>query len=384
MLLINSSFVGGLGAARKAASFVKFIENRINYSIFTDSASANKLELFGLKPDKIVTVPDECGSEDIYSAVRDSLSSIKYDTMISFGWRTYVPADAISRDKPVLIVDGGWPERFESYPSPFWKDVYKKVDAYCLTNHFGNPELTGLLSPHGEARFQWIFHPFQESEVLWHINVRNNLKQVKESLPYYLPGHRVIFLNMDHDYISPKQGTFTGGWLDPQQVDECRGFVTRLIVELDALKQPILLLMHEKISAQFEPVIAQCNSLKVFSYPTLPLEQHHIWRAGADLVLLRAARSVGAAQVALSNIPALHTICPASGNYMGELSSCKIAQEMGIAEFVDHQNVSLAEAIMNHLDSDRAKELAAQAQIEALRFWYSNGPENLLDLMSLS
>jgi|AGTN01.2.fsa_nt_gi hypothetical protein len=382
MLLINSSFVGGLGAARKTASFIKFIENRTRYSLLTDSASARKLELFGLKADTVVPVSAESQPEEIYSAVRESLSAVDYDAMISFGWRTYVPADAIGRDRPVLIVDGGWPEKFESYPSPFWKDVYSRVDAYCLTNHFGNPELTELISSHDETKFRWIFHPFQQSEILWHLNLRQKIEQIKPSLPFHVPGHRVIFLNMDHDYISPIQGTFTGGWLNPKQIDECRGFVTRLIVELDALKQPLILVTHETIAAQFEPVIAQCRFLKVFSHPALSLEQHHIWRACADLVLLRAARSVGAAQVALSGIPALHTICPATGNYMGELSSCQIAQQMGIAKYVDHQAVSIADSIMNHLDSDESKELADLAQIEAITFWCTNGPENLLNLLS--
>lgn len=56
MLLINSSFVGGLGAARKTASFLKHIRH-IDHILFTDSESVAKLELVGLKPDRVVAVP---------------------------------------------------------------------------------------------------------------------------------------------------------------------------------------------------------------------------------------------------------------------------------------------------------------------------------------
>lgn len=381
MLLINSSFVGGLGAARKTASLVKSIERRVNYLLFTDSEGVGKLELVGLRPDLVVTIPDGSAPENVYAAVRNRLSSVKYDAMISFGWRSYVPADAIERSKPVVIVDGGWPERFEGYPSPFWKDIYCKVNAYCLTNHFFSPGLADLPKHSSEVPFRWVFHPFQEDEVQWHVGLRSKLNTLREHLPYYEAGRRVIFLNMNPDYIDPMQGTFTGGWLNPKQLDECRGFVTRLLVELDSVKNPLSLLVHRDIARQFAPVIAQCRRLRVVPCPALNPEEHHIWRTGADLVLLRSTRSVGAAQVALSNVPTLHVICPTSDDYMGEQSSCKIAQSMGIAESIDHEAISLSDAIMNYLDSNRPAEVARKAQFEALSFWRMNGPDTLLELM---
>lgn len=381
MLLINSSFVGGLGAARKTASFLKSLEQRVSYLLLTDSAALKKLELVGLKPDLVVTVPNVTVPEEIYTAVRKKLSSVKYDAMISFGWRSYVPADAIKRGKPVVIVDGGWPERCEDYPSPFCKDVYRNLKAYCLTAHFSNPALTDLLKHRGEIPFRWVFHPFQNDEVNWHIGLRREITTVRERLPYYEAGRRTIFLNMNPDYVDPRQGTFTGGWLSPKQLDECRGFVTRLLVELDNVTDPLTLLVHQDIARQFDSVIKQCRRLKVVSFPSLSPEEHHIWRTGADVVLLRSTRSVGAAQVALSNIPALNTICPANENYMGEYSSCKIAQSMGIAEVVDHETVSLSDAIMNYIDSRRSVEVASKAQIEARSFWQTNGPESLLELL---
>lgn len=379
MLLINSSFVGGLGAARKTASFIKHINGRIDYRLLTDSASVEKLVLVGLQPDKVITIEEASPPEKIYDAVHSSLSSIEYEAMISFGWRTFVPANAIERNKPVVIVDGGWPECLGDYPSPFWKEIYTSIKSYCLTSHFFHPEMNNLLKQYREIPFKWIFHPFQVDEIRWHTELRDNLIKNRSSLPYYLPGHRSIFLNMNEEYVEPTQGSFTGGWLKPSQLDECRGFVTRLLMELDGAKEPLVLIVSREIARQFEPVISCCRTLKVMPRPPLNIEKHHIWRAGADLVLVRAARSVGAAQVALSNTPALHMICPARDDYMGELSSCKIAERMGIAKFVDHEKMSLRDAILDHLDSKISQELSWQAQIQALSFWQTNGPESLLE-----
>ncbi len=380
MLLINSSFVGGLGAARKTASFIKHIRN-VNYILFTDFASIEKLELVGLKPDRVVVVPKNCSDEEVYSSVKESLLPIKYDAMISFGWRTYVPADAIERQKPAVTVDGGWPERLESYPSPFWKDVYSQLKVYCLTNYFYAPELDELVKHRTKVPYQWIFHPFSEDEIRWHIELRQKLKNGKISPPYHKQGQATIFLDMNQDYVEPNQGMFTGGWLKPRQLDECRGFITRLIVELDSVREPLSLLLHQNIALQFEPVIKKCRKLNVVSFPSLSPEGHHILRASCDLVLLRATRNVGAAQVALSNTPAMHMICPTSDDYMGELSSCKIAEKMGIAESVNHEMVSLADAIMNYLNSSKSIEVSNLAQEKALSFWKSKGPDSLLDLV---
>ncbi|MBY0357242.1 MAG: hypothetical protein K2W82_04505 [Candidatus Obscuribacterales bacterium] len=379
MLLVNSSFVGGFGAARKAASFVKHIEQHTDFFLLTDSASLEKLKLVGLEPDRVINIKENFSAKEIYAAVETSLTALKYDALVSFGWRTFVPAAAVEKGVPAVIVDGGWPERLESHPSPFCKDVYTKLKTYYLTSHFFSPELNNLLSHREEIAFEWMFHPFQEKEIRWHTKIRDKLKG--QRLPYYLPGYKTIFLDMSWDYVDPKQAIFTGGWLKPKMLDECRGFVTRLLMELDSSGESLLLIVQQNIAKQFEPVIAQCRTLKVVACPALSPEEHQIWRAGADLVLLRAARSVGAAQVALSDTPALHMICPASDDYMGELSSCKIAEKMGIAKFMSHENESLAQAVMNHLESGKSLEIAKQVQSEALSFWKTNGPDCLLDLV---
>ncbi len=377
MLLVNSSFVGGLGAARKTASFLKNIKHK-NHILFTDSASVEKLELVGLKPHIVVDISQECSQKDIYSAVKNSLKPVKYDAMISFGWRTYVPADAIERNKPAVIVDGGWPEQQQISPGPFWKEVYDNLKAYCLTNHFYHQELDRLLNDGDKMPYQWIFHPFSNEEIRWHTELRDKLKTGEIRLPYNKRGYATIFLDMGKDYVQPHQGSFTGGWLKPRQLDECRGFLTRLLVELDSVHESILLFLNESIAQQCEPIIRKCRNLKVVPFPDLSPEGHHILRAGADLVLLRAARNVGAAQVALSNVPALHIICPSTDDYMGEASSCKIAEKMGIAISADHENVSLADTILNHLESSRSCQVSRLAQQAALSFWKTNGPDTLL------
>jgi len=380
MLLINSSFVGGLGAARKTASFLKHIRH-IDHILFTDSESVAKLELVGLKPDRVVVVPKRASSEHNYKNVRESLFDVNYDAMISFGWRTYAPADAIDRNKPAIIVDGGWPESPEEYPSSFCREVYCNLKAYCLTSHFYIPELDRLLKNRSDIPFRWIFHPFSEREIKFHTELLKNIENGTVQSPYQKRGHTSIFLDMNQDYVNPHQSSFTGGWLTSKQLDECRGFVSRLIIELESVGEPILLFIHQRIAEQFEPIIKECRTLKVVPFPSLNSEGHNILRASADLVLLRATRNVGAAQVALSGISALHMICPSSDDYMGELSSCKIAERMGIAVYVDHEMVSLSDAIMRYLNSSKSIEVSALAQQNALSFWKTHGPDELLELV---
>jgi hypothetical protein len=383
MLLVNSSFVGGLGGARKAACLIQHLNQRaIKYRLVTDCHSLDKLRLVGLNPDVVFDVSSGMSSSQLYREVGQRLRRIEYDGMISFGWRTYVPLNAVERSKPAIIIDGGWPRTVEGMPSPFCKDVYQQLTAYCLTNFFFDVRLDSLLPLEHKIPFRWIAQPFDKEEVAWLKSLADR-KSKKTRMHTGGSGSSTIFLDMNPEYVDPRQGTFTGGWLTPRQLDECRGFVSRLIVELDSAREPLVLVVHEKIARQLGPVVSKCVNLKIICHPSLPPAEHHQLRAGADLVILRAIRCVGATQAALSLVPALHAICPAAEEYMGEKYSCEIAEDLEIACSLDHEAASLRDGIMQHLYSQKSSDTATRAQQVALQSWKERGPDYILNLLGM-
>jgi len=384
LLIVNASFVGGLGGARKAVSFSRHLRNRgIAFKLVTDSQSLGKLRLFGLEPEVVFPVHPTMSASDIYAQVREAMRAVSYDAMVSFGWRTFVPADAVWRSKPVVIVDGGWPRSINDWPSPFCREVYEKLAAYCLTNWFCDHRLDGLLPGNVGINFQWIAQPLDEVEIAWHLAVAEYREDGRDHSDREGAPRRIL-LDMNPDYIDPRQGTFTAGWLTPGQLDECRGFVSRLLVELDSAKEPLELIMHEEISREFAPVRSRCHNLKVTSHKSLPPSHHHRLRVESDLSITRATRCVGTTQAALSQVPTLHAVCPATDDYMGERSSCRIAERLGIAASVDHEAECLQDGIIGYLNSDRARETARLAQSTALSFWRERGPDFLLELLGFS
>ncbi|MBY0546495.1 MAG: hypothetical protein K2W95_04345 [Candidatus Obscuribacterales bacterium] len=384
--MINSSFVGGLGGARKAAAFIHHLDRRgVAHRLVTDRQSLDKLELVGLTPDLVFDVSPDMSSSTVYREVRQSLRRVGYDCMISFGWRTYVPLNGIERSKPTIIIDGGWPEILAAMPSPFCKDVYRELTAYCLTSHFFDARLNKLLPEEPQIPFKWIAQPFGTEEISWLQSLADKRRMGnRDRFISTEPNTRTIFLDLNPEYIDPRQGTFTGGWLTPRQLDECRGFVSRLIVELDTANGPVALTMHERIAQQLSPIISGCKMLRVIGHPSLQPAEHHRLRAEADLVLMRATRCVGATQTAISLVPVLHTICPTAKDYMGEQYSCQIATDLGIANSIDHEAVSLRDGIMSYLNSPAAYDTARSAQEAALRAQMERGPDYLLSLAGLS
>lgn len=366
------------------AAFVRYLNRRsIDHRLITDCHSLSKLRLLGFNPDIVFDVSPGMSSSAIYKEVEQRLRQIHYDHMVSFGWRTYVPYNAIVRDKPAVIIDGGWPRILADMPSPFCKDVYKELRAYCLTNYFFDKRLNNLLPTSCGIPFTWIAQPFDQEEISW-LKALGEEREASGALASEST-RPMIFLDMNPEYIDPRQGTFTGGWLTPRQLDECRGFVTRLIVELEREKsEPLCLIIHELIGKQLGPVVTKCKTLKVVCHQALSSGDHHRMRVSADLVLLRAARCVGAAQAAFSRLPALHVICPAADDYMGEAYSCEIAKDLGIAQAIDHEESSLRDGIMKFLYSQELIDTASRAQAVALQAHRGLGPDYILSLLGLT
>jgi len=382
MLVVNASFVGGFGAARKVVSFTKALRERnVPYKLITDSAFKGKLEAMGVPYDFIVPWERGDSNQAKYYSVREVMSSVSYDAMVSFGWRTYVPNDATIKGIPCVIVDGGWPEVLQEMPGEFSFEVYRKLEAYCLTTHFYTPEMDGFL-PEG-IRFEWIAQPFSSEEIDWHLGLkgtRNLLRrQMEARFPELDTTSKIVFLNMHSDYVNSWQLDYVGGFMTARQLDECRGYVTRLLVELDT--QDNLLILHRDIAEQVRAVVAGCKRLKVLELTNLdPNTQHHQLRCSADIVFARAIRDVSSAQLALSGQPTLHTICPARDGYMGEWDSVLLAESLGIAKPIAHEDVSLSEVMKEGIDAK-----ITQCAVEtAERFSRERGVSYLLDLLGIN
>jgi hypothetical protein len=382
MLLINAAFVGGYGAARKTYSLVQNLkELNIDYVLSTDSVFLPKLKVFGLEPD--IVIPWNESHEQRYQSVEETLRSVSYSVMISLGWRTFVPYDAVQRDIPAAIIDGGWPEVLQPWPGEFCHEIYKSLKAYCLTCHFPGPD--DLLPTESGINFEWISQPFGAKEIQWHQDLTLATKRDQRSslgIPELeeLGTNKLIFLNMAPDYLDPWQISWLGGWMTAAQTDECRGFVTRLLVELDNAGG-YTLFMLEQLEQEMLPVLERCK-LGVITRDFLDPTTHHLLRCASDVVLCRAIRDVSSAQLALSGHPCvLHTICPAREGYMGEWESALYAQEIGIAKSIPHESVSLAEAIKEWMDSPEAKQVSKNAATVAAEFSQKKGITHIFELL---
>lgn len=386
MLLVNAAFVGGYGASRKTYSLVQNLrEHDVDFKLSTDSVFLPKLRSFGLEPD--IIIPWEEKPEDKYRSVQTTLAQVEYTAMMSLGWRTFVPYDAMKKNVPAIIIDGGWPEALQDYPGEFCHEVYKSLRAYCLTCHFPGPD--HLLPQNSAINFKWISQPFGDSEIHWHHEVGRIPKaELRHSLVTDIPElknlgkKKLVFLNMSSDYVDPGQLSWIGGWMTASQLDECRGFVTRLIVELSKTDTYILFLL-ESIKRQFLPVLSNFP-LEVISHEFLDPETHHKLRCASDVVLCRAIRDVSSAQLALSGHQCvLHSIAPAREAYMGEWDSALYAQEMGIAKPVAHEKMSLLEIISDWNNSPEAEAISREATKVASDFAQKRGVEYLLKLLDL-
>lgn len=380
MLLVNAGFVGGFGAYRKARSLVqRLAELNVDYLLMTDSRQQSKLEAFGLHPSIVVPWQEE--NEWNYQWAEMYLNKRPYDCMISFGWRTFVPAHAVKTGKPVIIVDGGWPETLQPYPGEFCREVYEGLQAYCLTTHFSG--CAEWLPP--GIRFEWVSQPFSIGEVAWHQEVgnRDRASIIRDLVPVIPELHELrgkfVFLNMAPDYIWPWTLDRVGGWLTAEQLDECLGFVTRLLVELDQGGHTVFI--PDVMASHFRPVLAQCHNLRVIERPFLDFTTHHLLRLAADVVICRAIRDVSSAQLALSGQTALHMICPARGGYMGEWTSVLEAERIGIARGVAHEEVPLMETIEAWLAGDESMTVAKKSAAVANEFFHRLGPDYLLSLL---
>lgn len=389
MLLVNASFVGGFGACRKALALTKSLrQHKVPFRMCTDSLFVQKLGRFGVKPE--VVIPWAPDNEGKYRNVERALAGVDYTAMISLGWRTFVPADAVQKGRPAVIIDGGWPERLEPYPGEFCEEVYKGLAAYCLTSHFPVPVAESWLPelPPG-IRFQWVGQPFSLDEFIWHRQLRQwvflrmevrRLKAIQRFPELLRPYKRFVFLNMAPDYVQPWQFERVGGWMTSEQLDECRGFVTRLIAELNAMGGCLVFMLSD-IADQFRGALKQCKNLRVVERRFVDPATHHVLRMLADVVICRAIRDVSSAQLALSGQKVLHMICPARGDYMGEWTSAMEAEEMGIAKMISHEEGSLGGAIEEWIASPESSRVADKAAKVAEAFLEEVGVPSILEVL---
>ena len=169
--------------------------------------------------------------------------------------------------------------------------------------------------------------------------------------------------------------------MTPAQLDECRGFLSRLVVELDHGPKA-LLFMLDAVKKQIEPLIENLKNLRIFSRPFLEANMHHQLRCASDVIFCRAMRDVSSAQLALSRQKVLHTICPARDGYMGELDSAIIADQMGIAKLIRHEKQSIKEVVNEYISDQDSTKVATKAQKVAQEFFMSRGVAYLVELLS--
>ena len=136
-ILIDCTLTGGRGPAKKTAEFIWECQRlNIPYKLLTDKRIVNILKEFNLKPDYIIPIDFSSTNEEIYTLFEKQLKLISYDILVKFGARTPGPYVARKQGKPYIIVDGGLPDVYESYPSMYDKNTYEDAKAFIVTSNF--------------------------------------------------------------------------------------------------------------------------------------------------------------------------------------------------------------------------------------------------------
>lgn len=356
-ILIDCTLTGGRGPAKKTAEFVWECQRlNIPYTLITDKRLVGVLKDFNIKPDYIIPINFSSTNKEIYELFEKQFSLIKYDVLVKFGARTPGPYMARKQGKPYLIVDGGLPDKYETYPSMYDKDTYKDAKAYIITSNFPwIPTIPLFLN-----NVQVAYFPIsqQSREFLKEIDTMPKRGLLKKYSKYFTPfsndSEFVINLSITNDYVDIKSRITYGAWLKASEYDQSVGFIRRLISDLGEAGKKTDVITDSKIAQVASDILPQYKNIKIITWKRIWCYEAEIaLEKIADITISRAANyqpfifAIGRGNSVTSAVPA--------NGYMDEDNAAIQAQGMLLTENITYDDEGYVKRLFSFI-KDKKKQ----------------------------
>ncbi len=252
-ILIDCSLTSGRGPSKKTAEFVWECQKmKVKYFLVADVKTASILSELGITPNKIIKTKLSEQNEKIYETFRKEFKDIDFDFLIKFGARPVGPYIAKEKNIPYVIVDGGFPDRYESYPSLYDKRTYIKANKIIITTNFPwKAKYPSFLKNIEICYFPISAKTKKYLTLLRRMDKEKIVQEIEKFLTSFPKNYDLIFnLNMTDDYIASRSRVTYGAWLTTKQYDQTVGFIRRLITDLGnfASNKKIVFISDNKIS----------------------------------------------------------------------------------------------------------------------------------------
>lgn len=355
--LVFTGFVAGYGGVAKAKRFIINLQERgIDPLIVTEESYGRNLVRFGLSPD--LTIPVRGNIEDNYAEVAEALDTIDYDTMISFGPRTFGPKHATDTGRRAVIVDGGMPPFLGEAVTDHSREVYQSLDSFILTCHFPWSPPPKVLSEYPKIPVQVLSQPMDESTrraIMYYKNMTEN-EIVARRYSFCLrfgqeyKGEPLLPVRMSSSLLDENNLEENGGWLKQHEFDETKLFVEHLITTLGSTGERVTVPLNAKISRRFETLLADHPNITILPLPFLSPEECIELSRIAHLNIERAMRDVTQFEIAASGSYGI--VCPCPTHYMHEDITAEEADQRGIMRNIPITTSDLGSRVLEYIGSN--------------------------------
>jgi len=363
-ILIDCTLTGGRGPAKKTAEFIWECKRlQIPYRLITDRRLVAILKDFNIKPDYIIPIDFSSRSEEIYQLFERQFNSINYDILVKFGARTPGPYTAKKQGKPYIIVDGGLPDVYESFPSMYDKKTYQSAKAFIVTSNFPwVPILPTFLNNVTVAYF-----PLSQKSNIFVKKIKKISKKELINIfgSYFTPFSKspdfVINLAMTNDYVDAKSRITYGAWLKAREYDQCIGYIRRLITDLGMTNRKIEIITDSEIISVASDILKDFKNIN-----TVTWKKNWNYKAEialdkiADITISRAA-NYQPFTFALGRGNNVTSAVPADG-YMDEDNAAIQAQDLQLTENIPYDDEQYVKRLIAFLKSKDRQNIISKNQ----------------------
>lgn len=360
-ILIDCTLTGGRGPAKKVYEFASECKRlKIPYKIVCDSRLALILKEFQIDADYILDIAFSSKSETTYEKFRSLFATIDFDVLIKFGARTPGPYTARSMNKPYIIVDGGLPDTFDSYPGLYDKQTYIDASTFFITSNFPwvpNP-------PEFLKNVRVVYFPLSSKSRMFISELQKaSRKKIIVQAQKYLTAFDAqsgytVNLNITDDYVQPQNRTAYGAWLKETEYDQVVGFVRRFVTDCGLSQKKFNIIVDTQVARVATDIASDFPNINLVTWQKRWNYTGEILAGAlADITISRAA-NYQPFLFALQKGNTITTAVPANG-YMDEDNAAIQAQARGLTKTIEYDNPSYFNTFLAFLNSSKEqKEIA--------------------------
>lgn len=372
---------GGRGPVKKTAEFIWECQRlKVPYTLIADSRLTPILEEMNIKPDYSIAIDFSSGNDVIYAQFERLMKDISFDLLVKFGARTPGPYCAMKLGKPYIIIDGGLPDKFESYPSLYDKGTYQKASLIIVTSNF--PWIP--IKPLFLDNVQVAYFPLSEKskDFIKKIKLRPAKELISKYQKYFTPFDQTtqlrVNLMMTNDYVETKSRVKYGAWLTAKQYDQCVGFVRRLLSDLGETGKRIEVFTDKKISTVVRDILDQYKNVSLVTWKDQwNYEAEIMLDLLSDITISRAA-NYQPFTFAFCRGNGVTTAVPANG-YMNEDAAAIQAQARGLTENIVYDDEQYIDRLLAfNADQNKQKKIAKKLKNNFETFGRENNSLTIL------